>query len=92
MKKVLLIQVFDEEKEIDSFEFSFEGVPGLITLPEDFYHGLSFQIGTDGKGGYEFSPDGYEMWIRFSDNRVGQLIEYINGKSYKFLFITKSRP
>ena len=92
MKKVLFITVLSENKEIDIFEFPFEDVPGLITLPEDFYHGLSFQIGTDGNGGYQFSPDGYEMWVRFSDKRVGQLIEYLNGKSYKFLFITKNRP
>ena len=90
MKRILTIKVFDDDKEIDSFEFPFDDISKPIALPnDDFYRGLSFHMSVDGHGGFQFSPDGYEMWIRFGDERTGQLIEYLGGKSHKLLFRTK---
>lgn len=90
MNQVLVISILYQDEAIASFEFPFENVPGKVSLPDDgFYGGLTFFIGTDGHGGYEFTPDASEMWVRFNDKQIGRLVEYFGGKPHTLLFQTK---
>ena len=89
MKDTIAIKVLREGKVIGRFEFELEGGPKTIALPEASpYNGLAFHLSTDGKGGYEFTPDAAEYWVRFGKTGpFGRLNEYLADlKSYLLLF------
>ena len=89
--KILLVDVFVQDEQIGHFEFPLNNLKEPIAFPDEApYNGLKYYIGVGPNDTYEFSPDGYEMWVRFNDERVGQCVEYLDGKSVTFLF--KTRP
>ena len=90
MKRILIIETFEDGTLRDHFEFPFDDVPGKVTLPEgDPYQGHSFLITTDGKGGYEFTPDASEMWVRFGDEKEAKLTEYFGYKPFVLTLKTR---
>ena len=90
LEKLILVDVFVDNHQIDHFEFPLK-LGDFITFPEDKpYCGLRYYITVGPNNTYEFSPDGYELWIRFNDTCVGRCVEYLNGKSYLFTFKTKT--
>ncbi len=74
--RILKITV-ERDDLISIYEFPFENVPGRIKLPEDApLPGKEFFITTDGKGGFEFTPDAAENFIRFGEDHAAELTEY----------------
>ena len=94
MKNHILIKVFPKcgdswADKGEVFDFAFEELPKKIALPEGApYNGYGFFFSTDGKGGYEFTPDAAEMFIRFNEQKVGRLIEFFESKQYLLLFLS----
>ena len=87
-ERIILVDVFVEEKQIDHFEFPLK-LGKAITFPDRKpYEGLSYKIVVGSGDTYAFTPDGYEMWVRFNDTCVGRCVEYLDGKSHVFLYKT----
>ena len=91
MKEIIvLVDVFFGEKQIDHFEFPLKD-KWVIEFPKrEPYQGLSYHISVGPQNTYEFSPDGYEYWVRFNDQVAGQSVEYLCGHNYRFIYKTKT--
>lgn len=87
MKKYhLVIDVFDEEKLIDSFIFDLGNIHPVVFPDRLPYQGMELYISGSLENGFSFSPDGYEMWIKFSKEHDGKCITYLVNHSYTFYF------
>lgn len=83
--KYASVDVYLKDQLFDHLELSLEG--DYITFPSRLpYQGLEYYINYRGDY-YSFSPDGYEMTIKFSNSFSGTCIEYLQGKSYKLVFL-----
>ena len=85
-KYVLIIDVFDKEKLIDSFCFDLNNIYPVVFPDKTPYQGMELYISGSLENGFSFSPDGYEMWIRFSKEHDGKCITYLIDRSYTFYF------
>lgn len=85
-KYALFIDVFDKSEIIDSFVYSLDSL-NPITFPNKLpYQGMKLFIAGSLENGFEFSPDGYEIWVRFSHNKEGIWKPYLVDREYKFVF------
>lgn len=91
-KYALLIDVFDKNVIIDSFIYSLDSIHP-ITFPDKLpYQGMELYISGSLENGYEFSPDGYELWIRFSKEHDGKWLPYLIDRQYTFIFKIIEEP
>lgn len=82
----LVIKVLREGKLLDRFDYPLDDLKRPIALPQgEPYQGYQIYLSTDGKGGYEFTPNGGETFIRFGDNHFGKTTEYFGVKVYTLL-------
>ena len=91
-KYVLIIDVFDIEKLVDSFCFDLKNIHPITFPDEEPYQGLKLYISGSLENGFEFSPDGYELWIRFSKNHSGKWIPFLIDRQYTFIFKIIEEP
>ena len=83
---MISVDVYVNDEQIDHFEFPLK-LGECIKFPDKPpYNGLEYLITVGPNDTYEFTPDGYELWIRFNDKIVGQCIEYLNGRNHLFFF------
>ena len=85
-KYVLIIEVVDEEKRVGSFCFDLGNIHPATFPSESPYQGLKIYISGSLENGFEFSPDGYELWIRFSKDHDGKWVTYLMDRPYTFYF------
>lgn len=84
MGRFASVDVYNADKLFEHLELSLEGE--YIVLPDKPpYQGLKYYISYRGEY-ISFSPDGYEYFVKFGKDRTGQVIEYLDGKSYKIVF------
>ena len=88
-KYKLVIDVFDKEKLIDSFSYSLKDIHPVILPNKLPYQGMEIFISGSINHYLEFSPDGYELWIRFSKEHDGKCIYYLIDREYIFYFRIK---
>ena len=91
-KFAILIDVFDKNVRIDSFICSIDSIHPITFPDKEPYQGLKLYISGSLENGFEFSPDGYELWIRFSKERVGKWLPYIIDRQYTFIFKIIEEP
>lgn len=82
----VIIDVFDKEKLIDSFCFGLDSLYPVVFPDRLPYQGMTLYISGSVENGFSFSPDGYEMWIKFSKEHDGKCITYLVDRSYTFYF------
>ena len=58
---------FDKDTLIDTFDLPIQVKDTSLFLIDPPYNGLRYYISSCIDGVYEFSPDGYEQFIKFSD-------------------------
>ena len=85
-KYALFVDVFDKEDIIDSFVFPLDSINHITFPNKSPYQGMELFITGSLENGFEFSPDGYEIWVRFSYNKVGIWKPYLVDREYKFVF------
>ena len=87
-RKIIVVEVKKDEKAIDRFAFDGNELPVDIALPDRApYDGRSYHISTNGNGGFQFTPDAAEYWVRFGvGGEPAPLIEWMHGESYTLLF------
>ena len=91
-KYALLIDVYDEHNNIDSFIHSLDSLRPLTFPDKEPYQGLKLYISGSLENGFAFSPDGYELWIRFSKDHPGKWMPYLINKQYTFIFKIIEEP
>ena len=91
-KYALLIDVYDEKNNIDSFIHSLDSLRPLTFPDKEPYQGLKLYISGSLENGFAFSPDGYELWIRFSKDHPGKWMPYLINKQYTFIFKIIEEP
>ena len=91
-KYALLIDVYDENNNIDSFIHSLDSLRPLTFPDKEPYQGLKLYISGSLENGFAFSPDGYELWIRFSKDHPGKWMPYLINKQYTFIFKIIEEP
>jgi len=87
--RIILVDAFVGDQQIGHFEFPLKLGESIVFPEEKPYDGLQYRISVGPDNTYEFSPDGYEMWVRFNDERVGRCVECLDGRSVLFLFKTR---
>ena len=85
-KYALFIDVFDKSEIIDSFVYSLDSLNPIVFPNKLPYQGMKLFITGSLENGFEFSLDGYEIWVRFSNNKVGIWKPYLVDREYKFVF------
>ena len=91
-KYALLIDVYDKNENIDSFIYSLDSIHPVIFPDKKPYQGMELYISGSLENGYEFSPDGYELWIRFSKEHFGKWLPYLIDRQYTFIFKIIEEP
>lgn len=91
-KFALLIDVFDKNVRIDSFIYCLDSIHPITFPDKEPYQGLKLYISGSLENGFEFSPDGYELWIRFSKNHPGKWMPYLINKQYTFILKIIEEP
>ena len=91
-KYALLIEVYDDKNNIDSFIHSLDSLRPLTFPDKEPYQGLKLYISGSLENGFAFSPDGYELWIRFSKDHPGKWMPYLINKQYTFIFKIIEEP
>ena len=91
-KFALLIDVYDKNENIDSFIYSLDSIHPVIFPDKKPYQGMELYISGSLENGYEFSPDGYELWIRFSKEHDGKWLPYLIDRQYTFIFQIIEEP
>ena len=82
----VIVKVFDKDELVDTFDLPLK-TKDYISLPDRLpYNGLRYYICGCYDGVYEFTPDAYEQFIKFSHIMVGQVIEYLVDRSYRITF------
>ena len=90
MEKIVNVDVYDQDVFVEHLELPIKVGENLVFPNRPPYNGLSYFISSCVDGVYSFSPDGYEMWIKFSDKVVGRCGEYLIDRTYTFLFKVKN--
>ena len=83
----VLVDVYKKQELIDSFLYSIDDINPLSFPKKEPYQGMKLYITGSLNDGYAFSPDGYEMWIRFSTAKEGIWKPYLIDQEYTFIFI-----
>ena len=91
-KFALLIDVYDKNENIDSFIYDLENIHPLVFPDKLPYQGIKLYISGSLENGFSFSPDGYEMWIRFSKEHIGKWLPYLIDRQYTFIFKIIEEP
>lgn len=91
-KYAVLIDVYDKNENIDSFIYSLDSIHPIIFPDKLPYQGLELYVSGSLENGFEFSPDGYEMWIRFSKEHDGKWLPYLIDRQYIFIFKIIEEP
>ena len=82
----VIIKVYDKDQLVDTFDLPLK-FRDFISFPDrPPYHGLRYYICGCYDEVYEFTPDAHEFFVKFSTQRVGQIIEYLVDRSYKITF------
>lgn len=82
----ILVDVYKKQELIDSFLYSINDTNPLTFPKKEPYRGMKLYITGSINNGYSFSPDGYEMWIRFSNVKEGIWKPYLIDQEYTFIF------
>lgn len=82
----LIVDVFDKDKLIDSFCFDLNAIHPVAFPNRPPYRGMELYISGSLENGFSFSPDGYEMWVKFSKEHDGHCVTYLIDRSYTFYF------
>ena len=85
-KYKLIVDVFDKENLVDSFSYPIDSIYPIVFPDKLPYQGMKLYISGSVANGFEFSPDGYELWIKFSLDHDGKCITYLIDRSYTFYF------